>query len=352
METLSSPWKDVFHGVEKGGSEAAGVALADDFVEEDGGGGGDVQGVRLAEHRDADEVVGLGHPGVGEAELLGADDDGDGLGHVDFGVVAGGVGGGGQGADAAGFQPGQGLRGGGFGDGDGEEGADGGADDVGVVEVGAAVADDEGVGPGGVGGAEHGAEVARFFDVFADDEEGGGGEGEVVEAAVDLGAEGEEAFGAVAVGDFEEGGCGAGVDGGPQGGAAGDDGGFVFALVEVGAVEEAADGDAVVEGALDFAVAFDDEEVAVVAVGALAELDDFFEEGVLEAGDEVGLFHGAFLSAGFNGGGVWRKRGVGASSFSGTWKREKGRHGGRPAKRRRGGKMGMKHVKREGSDEI
>jgi hypothetical protein len=108
------------------------AALADDFVEEDGGGGGDVEGVGLSKHGDADQVVGLRHPGAAESVLFGADDDGDGLGHVYVGVVFRGVGGGGDGADAAGAEPGDGVVGGGFGDGDGEERADGGADDVGI----------------------------------------------------------------------------------------------------------------------------------------------------------------------------------------------------------------------------
>ncbi len=153
--------------------------------------------------------------------------------HVHLGVVLRGVGAGGEGTDAVLLEPGEGFGGGGFGDGDGEEGADAGADDIGVVDVGAAVADDEGVGPGGIGGAEHGAEVAGLLDVFADDEEGIRRELQIGEGAVDLRAEGEEAFGAVAVGDFHEDGFGALEEGDVQFGAAGHQCGLVLALVEV-----------------------------------------------------------------------------------------------------------------------
>jgi hypothetical protein len=71
-------------------------------------------------------------------------------------------------------------------------------------------------------------------------------------------------------------------------GAAGDQTGFVLALIEGGAEKEAVDGNPVVEGALDFAIAFDDEESGFVAVGALAQLDAVLDAGVLEAGDELG----------------------------------------------------------------
>ena len=74
-------------------------ALADDFVEEDGGSGGDIEGIGLAKHGDTDEFIGLDHPGIAETELFGADDDGDGLCHIDSGIVLGGVGGGGEGTD-------------------------------------------------------------------------------------------------------------------------------------------------------------------------------------------------------------------------------------------------------------
>ncbi len=49
----------------EGGEEGRGgflVSLADGFEEEDGGGGGDIEGVDLAVHGDEDMVVGCGAP--------------------------------------------------------------------------------------------------------------------------------------------------------------------------------------------------------------------------------------------------------------------------------------------------
>ena len=111
---------------------------------------------------------------------------------------------------------------------------------------------------------------------------------EVGQRAADLGAEGEEAFGAVAVGDLHEDGIGAFEQRNVPFRAAGDEGGLVLALVEGGAIEQLQDGDVVVQGALDLAVALDDEEGVFIAVRTLAELDDFLDAGVLEAGNDLG----------------------------------------------------------------
>lgn len=276
------------------GGEGAGLdALAEGLGEEDGGGGGDVEAVGDAEHGDADAEVGAVHEGFGEAVLLAAEAEGDGAGEVLLEVEFFGVGGGREDGDAARAEPGEELGGGGLGDGEGEEGAGGGAHDVGVVDVGAGVADDDGGGAGGVGGAEDGAEVAGFLDGLADEEEGVGGEGEVGEAFGDLGADGEEAVGAFAVGELLEDGAGAGEEVGAEGAAALDEGGLVLVLEpELLAVEELGGAVGVVEGAADLAVAFDEHEPGVVAVGALAELDGGLDAGVGqggERGDHAGI---------------------------------------------------------------
>ena len=276
-----------------GGDGAGEDALADGFGEEDGGGGGDVEAVGDAEHGDADAELGVAHEGVGEAVLFAAEAEGDAAGEGLLEVEFFGVGGGGEDGEAVGAEPGEEFFGGGLGDGEGEEGAGGGADDVGVVDVGAGVADDDGGGAGGVGGAEHGAEVAGFLDGFADEEEGVGGELEVLEALGDLGADGEEAIGAFAVGELLEDGLGAGEEVGAEGTAAVDEGGLVFVLEpEVFAVEELGGAVVVLEGAVDFAVAFDEHEPGVVAVSALAELDGGFDAGVgqgCERGNHAGI---------------------------------------------------------------
>ena len=238
-------------------------------------------------HGDADLFVGGGHPFGAQAELFRANDDGDGAGHVQGGVEFGGVGRGGDGAYALPAEPGNGFRRAGFGQRNGEEGADAGADDVGVVDVRAAVADNQRICSGGIGGAQHGAEVAGFFDVFGHDDEWAGGQAEVGEGAADLRAEGEESFGAVAVSDFSEDGRGAFNELGSFFGATGDERGFVFALVEFGAIKELEDGDLVVEGAFDFAVAFDNQQRVFVPVGPLAQFDDFLDAGVLQAADQL-----------------------------------------------------------------
>lgn len=148
------------------------------------------------------------------------------------------------------------------------------------------------MGAGGISGAEHGAEIAGLFNVFANDDEGIAGENQVRERPVDLGAEGEEAFGAVTVGNLAEDDVGALEEGDIELGTTGDEGGLVLTLVEGGAKEELGDGDMVVECALDFTVALDNEQSGGIAVGALAKFDDFLDAGILEAGDELGG-HGA-----------------------------------------------------------
>lgn len=270
-----------------GGTDLAGEdALADDFGEEDGGGGGDVEAVGDAEHGDADAEVGIVHEVVGEAVLFAAEAEGDASGEVLLEVEFFGVGGGGHQGEAFGFEPGDGFLRGGDGNGKGEEGAGGGADDVGVVDVGAGVADDDGAGAGGVGTAEHGAEVAGFFDGFADEDEGVFGEVEVAKGAGDLGADGEEAVGALAVGDFLKDGACAGIQFGAERRTAFENVGLVFVFEpEVFAIEEGGGAVGMVEGAADFAVAFGEHEAGIVAVAALAEADDVFDLGIGEACD-------------------------------------------------------------------
>lgn len=135
-------------------SELFCAALADGFVEEQGGGGGDVERVYLAEHGDPHAFIGLVHPSVAQPELFGSDHEGDSLFHVALCIFPFGVRGGGQGADVARAEPGEGFIGGGFHHGEAEEGADAGSHDVGVVDVGAAIADDDGVHACGICGAK------------------------------------------------------------------------------------------------------------------------------------------------------------------------------------------------------
>ena len=47
------------------------------FPEGDGGGGGNVEGIDMVVHGDADNIVGGGNGGMGESVTLGAHDDGE-----------------------------------------------------------------------------------------------------------------------------------------------------------------------------------------------------------------------------------------------------------------------------------
>ena len=139
------------------------LPLAEGFEEEDGGGDGDVEGVEVAEHRDADVGVGGLAPDVGQACGLGAHHDGGRLLHVSV-VVQGRV------LELRGeylnmfvFEPGDGLLGGGDGHLSGKHGSDAGPDKVRVVEVGERVADDDGVRSGGVCASEDSPEVAGLL---------------------------------------------------------------------------------------------------------------------------------------------------------------------------------------------
>ena len=60
------------------------MALAEGFVEEDGGGGGGVEGFDVALHGDLDAGVGGVDDVLGEAGAFVADEEGDGLAPVEF----------------------------------------------------------------------------------------------------------------------------------------------------------------------------------------------------------------------------------------------------------------------------
>ena len=66
------------------------LPLSEGFEEKDGGGDGDVEGVEVTEHRDADVGVGGLAPDVGQAGGLGTHHDGGWLFHVSV-VVEGRV---------------------------------------------------------------------------------------------------------------------------------------------------------------------------------------------------------------------------------------------------------------------
>ena len=105
-------------------------------------------------------------PDVGEARCLRAHDDGGGAGHVVVVVFVGILQLCGEDAYLVLLEEGDALLGGADGGGYAEHAADAGADEVGVVEVGQRVADDDGIDAGGLRRAEDGPEVARLLDTL------------------------------------------------------------------------------------------------------------------------------------------------------------------------------------------
>lgn len=183
--------------------------MADGFVEKDGGCGGNIERVGLAEHGDTDLEIGFIHPNIAESVLFGSDDNGGARSEIDGVVFKIRMGCGGEDVDIVGVEPGQRFFGGGFDDGDGEDRADTGADNIRIVDVRATVADDDGMNARGVGGAEDGAKVSRFLDGFGNDNERVCRETQIGEGSADLGPHGEESLRPVAIGHFLEDGFGA-----------------------------------------------------------------------------------------------------------------------------------------------
>ena len=269
----------------RGGSAGGEVALTDGFVEKNGGRGGDVERVDLAEHGDHDRQVGAGQPEVGEPGLFGADDDRHAAGHVGVGVALVGVRGGGEDADVMFAQPVEDLLILPLGERHRKERARAGADHVGVVDVGAVTADDHAGRAHGVGAAEHRAQVAGFFDGFGDEVETVGAIGQIREGMAAHFGDGEEAFGAVAVGDFFEEVRREPAHGDALGGEFFQKGHFVDAEEVLRREEAFGERHAVLFGAGEFAVAFQQRHAFAVAVAAVAQPDEMLDRLVLGAGD-------------------------------------------------------------------
>jgi len=183
-------------------------ALAHHFVKEKGRGGGDVKGVGGAEHGDAHGEIGLRHPSFAEPILLCPHDDGEGDTEISLRKEKRCVGSGRDDGDLLLLEEREGAGGICFDDGQGEESSDAGADDVGIVDVGGGIADDDGVDPSSIARAEDGAEIARLFDALGDEEKRGFGFGEdgseIAQRAVKLRRNREKAVGSVTVGDLRE----------------------------------------------------------------------------------------------------------------------------------------------------
>ena len=262
------------------------LALTRGFIEENGGGCRDVQGIHASEHRDDHADIRVFHPVFGESVLFRADNDRDAPGHVDVGVGLVRVRACGERADVVFPEPFHGLFAAGFGERDGEDRAGAGADAVGVEHVGLTVADDHAGRADGVRAAEHGTEVSGLLDGFRDEIESVGDDGHFIESLVAHLCERDESFGAVAVRHFDE--CvGVGfVDFRALGFGAGDEFAFVFAEVKFRAVVEFSEPDSRIHGAGEFAVSFENGYAFAVAFAAFAEGAYPFDFRVFDAGYE------------------------------------------------------------------
>ncbi len=166
------------------------LALAEGFVEEDGGSGGGVEAFDVGGHGDVDAGVGGVNDVFGEAGAFIADEEGDGLApvHLPWGERSGGffVNAGGEAVDAVEFELREKNRERQSGDdGEMERGAGGGAERFGRVGAGGAAlsrsGSDGGGGAKGGGGAQDRADVAGVLDAGEDDDKGSaraGGSGE------------------------------------------------------------------------------------------------------------------------------------------------------------------------------
>lgn len=276
----SSVWKASFGDVSG--------ALADEFEEGNAGGDADVEAVGDAGHGEFGGAAGGLEPVVGEAFVFGAEGESGGGAEVFVPKLGGGVGGEADDLDIFFFEKEEGFDARGLNNGEVEEGALGGADSVGVVDIADGVAEDEGVGPGGVGRAHQGTEVARLLHALGDEEKGGRAEGEVFEGAGALGGYAEEAVRIFAVGGLGEDRLvhlnhfDRAIEGG------------VDEVHDVGPVKalrgekEGAEPPAAGEGALDFPLPLNEETASPAAVAGIPQAHEVFDARVLQAGDKRG----------------------------------------------------------------
>ena len=229
--------------------------------------------------------VGSFAPDVGEARRFGAHDYGGGTGHVGLVVQRGVLKLGGENLYAVVFEPFDGFFRAAADNRDGEDGAHACAYDVGVVDVGGGVADQQGAGSGGVGAAQRGSEISRLFHRFHHHDERrrtvGGAGLKVSEAAFPPLHLRYDAFGAAAV-------CNFGVDlrrhfeylaGGRKRPA-----GYGlerFGREQFRAPENAAGAEPGREAAFHFPAPFDEEKPPLAAyVGTVPERDGFLDFGI------------------------------------------------------------------------
>ena len=253
-------------------------ALAHHFREQDGGGSRDIERVGRAQHWDAHAEVGIIHEFGGEAILFAAETERHATGEILLKVELFCVRSGGHDGKAVRLEPREGVLRGGNGNGERKERACGGADDIGIMNVGAGVTHNHCGDTRSISAAEHGAEIARFFNGFADQDKRIGREIEIFERLCDEGACGEEAVGAFAVGNFGKDGLGACIETRAQLLALAHDGGFVLMLKpELFAIKERFRAITMIQRAADFTVALGEHNASIIAVAPLAQLHDLLD---------------------------------------------------------------------------
>lgn len=274
-------------------------SLPDDFVHEQRSRGGQVKTVYGSGHGDVNLPVGGRQPCVAEAPRLAADGNRDRAAEIGSCVERFGRRCGGDDGDSPRAQPGDSLFVARRYDGHGEVGSQAGADDVGIMEVGAPTfcrtpttlrrGHNYRVCPGGVGRAQHRAEVAGLFRFFHDHNEWIATKLQLIQPVWAVGNDQQQAAALAAIGHFREHlrrnkkqfsharrGNGAQVPGGRLGFGAVDQ-----FRAQVGFHRH----DAPTQGQAHLAHALDDRLPGFVPRAPVIELDDALDVWVLGAGD-------------------------------------------------------------------
>ena len=261
--------------------DPGGNALTNGLINEDRGGGADIQGIGKTEHRDPDAQIGTVHPLGGKTVLLGAKRDGDIAGQIHLEMEFFGVGSCGKNRETARLEKLQRLFARRFDNRHREHRAGGGADDIGVVDIGSAVADDHRRHLGGIGRAENRAEIAGLFDRLGDNHQRIGRQIEIGEFPAHMRPDHQQPVRTLFVGDFLEADFRACIDFRTGDGAFADDFRLVLVLeVEIRTMEERMRPVAVVERTAALAVALDNHFARLLARSAAAELHDMLELGI------------------------------------------------------------------------
>lgn len=139
---------------------------------ENGGGGGDIEGLDTGLDGDADGMVANGEETRVDPAALVAEEEQGGAGPIEVAIRGGGATCGGERFEVAGGGGGEQVRGGESGEeGEPKGGTHGGTEGLGGKGVGRSGEGESSVGAGGLGGAKEGAQIAGILDTVESDEE-------------------------------------------------------------------------------------------------------------------------------------------------------------------------------------